>query len=606
MRIYLLKQIESGEATDNVRRSIKEGERLKNFYKQTFLNIFEPLLASQGQTKDTIVEGFDAIIQRLGRYLDSNEAERAKLASERAKKKGIQQIQESTAQALGEPITQPTSIQKEVEEGIAKIQQAAVEKTAEASAKSSSVLGSLKGMWNESQALYEADHEKEQQRKREEQKLQAAIEREEFKSQLRREEIQLQRELNQESLRSLIDQARDSINQAVQEGITRIQDSTQSHEDAILGIQRAANQAIKDIKFAKEYYSKSGTTNALTANASTNTLEVPPQPLSYQPPATITADDLLSELPVVPSASPRTPVLDAEELRRRLEKLQEGTPIMDLTKLRGEVERLEPSQSVAFTELPGAPAVPQESPGPRVVGPRRRQMAMRFGAQPMPQAPKPPPPTAPTPSRSFISFTDPKFLFPPPEKLSQINASDILPQTPTPPPPVPPPLPKSSFVFSSQLQPPAPEAQFQSMSLPQSPFSTAFTSLPPQSNIKPSQPSEPYIPSPQGYSLPPTDRSEIEKLLWDKPKEPSGQPQPKNSREEMEERRVRIISDMGYPSIDEIQKITSVDRIYDMREELKHDIRIQTGKLVGLKNKKVKLQKMKLILPHKKILLMLW
>ena len=128
MRIYLLKQIESGEATDNVRRSIKEGERLKNFYKQTFLNIFEPLLASQGQTKDTIVEGFDAIIQRLGRYLDSNEAERAKLASERAKKKGIQQIQESTAQALGEPITQPTSIQKEVEEGIAKIQQAAVEK----------------------------------------------------------------------------------------------------------------------------------------------------------------------------------------------------------------------------------------------------------------------------------------------------------------------------------------------------------------------------------------------------------------------------------------------------------------------------------------------
>ena len=128
MRIYLLKQIESGEATDNVRRSIKEGERLKNFYKQTFLNIFEPLLASLGQTKDTIVEGSDAIIQRLGRYLDSNEAERAKLASERAKKKGIQQIQESTAQALGEPITQPTSIQKAVEEGIAKIQQAAVEK----------------------------------------------------------------------------------------------------------------------------------------------------------------------------------------------------------------------------------------------------------------------------------------------------------------------------------------------------------------------------------------------------------------------------------------------------------------------------------------------
>lgn len=160
MRIYLLKQIESGEATDNVRRSIKEGERLKNFYKQTFLNIFEPLLASQGQTKDTIVEGFDAIFQRLGRYLDSNEAERAKLASERAK--GIQQIQESTAQALGEPITQPTSIQKAVEEGKAKIQQAAVEKaSADSPAKSPSVLWSLKGMWNESQALYEADQEKE-------------------------------------------------------------------------------------------------------------------------------------------------------------------------------------------------------------------------------------------------------------------------------------------------------------------------------------------------------------------------------------------------------------------------------------------------------------
>ena len=339
MRIYLLKQIESGEATDNVRRSIKEGERLKNFYKQTFLNIFEPLLASQGQTKDTIVEGFDTVIQRLGRYLDSNEAERAKLASERAKKKGIQQIQESTAQALGEPITQPSSIQKAVEEGIAKIQQVAVEKTAEASAKSPSVLGSLKGMWNESQALYEADQEKEQQREREKKQRQAAIEMEEFKSQLRLEELQLQRELNQESLKSLVDQARDSINQAVQEGITRIQDSTQSHEDAILGIQRAANPATKDIKFAKEYYSKSG-----VSDASTNTLEVPQQPLSYQPPATTTADDLLPalpelpELPVVPSASPRTRMLDVEELQRRLEKLQEGTPIMGVSKLRGEVE----------------------------------------------------------------------------------------------------------------------------------------------------------------------------------------------------------------------------------------------------------------------------
>lgn len=408
-------------------------------------------------------------------------------------------------------------------------------------------------------------------------------------------------ELNQESLRSLVDQARHSINQAVQEGTTRIQDSTQSHEDAILGIQRAANQAIKDIKFAKEHYSKSG-----VSDASTNTLDVPPQPLSYQPPATITRDDLLPELPVVPSASPRTPVLDAEELRRRLEKLQEETPIMDLTKLRGEVERLEPSQSVAFTELPGAPAVPQESPspreagGPRVVGPRRRQMAMRFGPQPMPQAPRSPPPTAPTPSvapnpsSSFISFTDPKFLFPPPEEIPQINASDILPQAPTPPPPVPPPLPKSPFIFSSQLQPPTPEGQFQSVSLPQSPFSTAFTSLPPQCNIKPSQPSEPYIPSPQGYSLPPTDRSEIEKLLWDRqeePKEPSGpsgQPQQTNYRQIIKDRRAKIISDMGYPPIDEIQKITSVDRIYDMREELKHDIRIQTGTLVGLQNKKNK------------------
>lgn len=466
MRIYLLKQIESGEATDNVRRSIKEGERLKNFYKQTFLNIFEPLLASQGQTKDTIVEGFDAVIQRLGRYLDSNEAERAKLASERAKKKGIQQIQESTAQALGEPITQPSSIQKAVEEGIAKIQQAAVEKaSAEASAKSPSVLGSLKGMWNESQALYEADQEKEQQREREKKQRQAAIEMEEFKSQLRREELQLQRELNQESLRSLIDQARDSINQAVKEGITRIQDSTQSHEDAILGIQRAANQAIKDIKFAKEYYSKSGTTNALTANASTNTLEVPPKPLSYQPPATaaVTADDLLPalpelpELPVVPSASPRTPVLDAEELRRRLEKLQEGTPIMDLSKLRGEVERLEPSESVAFTELPGAPAVPQKSPR-KAGGPRRRQMAMRFGAQPMPQAPTPP---IIPPGKSSVGIAVGA------EEIPQITASDILSQAPTPPTParfpsvpplVPPPLLKRPFVFSSQLQPPAPEA----------------------------------------------------------------------------------------------------------------------------------------------------
>lgn len=294
-------------------------------------------------------------------------------------------------------------------------------------------------------------------------------------------------------------------------------------------------------------------------------------------------------------------MLDAEELRRRLEKLQEETPIMDLTKLRGEVERLEPSQSVAFTELPGAPAVPQESPGPHVVGPRRRQMAMRFGPQPMPQAPKPPPPTAPTPSvapnpsSSFISFTDPKS--PPPEEIPQIKASDILPQAPTPPPPVPPPLPKSPFIFSSQLQPPTPEAQFQSVSLPQSPFSTAFTSLPPQSNIKPSQPSEPYIPSPQGYSLPPTDRSEIEKLLWDRQEEPeepsgpsgpSGQPQQTNYRQIIKDRRAKIISDMGYPPIDEIQKITSVDRIYDTREELKHDIRIQTGTLVGLQNKKNK------------------
>ena len=103
------------------------------------------------------------------------------------------------------------------------------------------------------------------------------------------------------------------------------------------------------MKFAREYYSKSG-----VSDVSTNTLEVP------QPPATITADDILPELPVVPSASPRTRVLDVEELQRRLEKLQEGTPIMDVSKLRGEVERLEPSQSVAFSEGAGAPAVPQE------------------------------------------------------------------------------------------------------------------------------------------------------------------------------------------------------------------------------------------------------
>lgn len=109
------------------------------------------------------------------------------------------------------------------------------------------------------------------------------------------------------------------------------------------------------------------------------------------------------------------------------------------------------------------------------------------------------------------------------------------------------------------------------LSLPQSPFSTAFTSLPPQSNIKPSQPSEPYIPSPQGYSLPPTYRSEKEKLLWDRQeetKEPSGQPKPKNSREEMEERRARIISDMGYPPIDELEDILSIDDVYRMRNEL--------------------------------------
>ena len=269
---------------------------------------------------------------------------------------------------------------------------------------------------------------------------------EEFKSQLRREELQLQRELNQESLRSLVDQARDSINQAVQEGITRIQDSTQSHEDAILGIQRAANQAIKDVKFAKEYYSKSGVSDAPTANASTNTLEVPQQPLSYQPPATapataaVTADDLLPELPVVPSASPRTRMLDVEELQRRLEKLQEGTSIMGVTKLRGEVERLEPSQSVAFTELPGAPAVPQESPGPRKAGvPRCRQMAMIFGAQPMPQAPTQP---IIPPGKSSVGIAVGA------EEIPQIRASDILPQAPTPPTParytlVPPSVPPS-------------------------------------------------------------------------------------------------------------------------------------------------------------------
>lgn len=278
-------------------------------------------------------------------------------------------------------------------------------------------------------------------------------------------------------------------------------------------------------------------------------------------------------------------MLDAEELRRRLEKLQKGTPFMDLPKLRGEVERLEPSQSIAFTELPGAPAVPQESSGPRVVGPRRRQMAMRFGAQPMPQAPTPPI-SPPGKSSVGIAFG--------PEEIPQIKASDILPQAPTPSqifPSVPPPLPKSPFVFSSQLQPPAPEAQFQSMSLPQSPFSTAFTSLPPQSNIKPSQPSEPYLPIPQSFTLPPTDRAKIEKLFYGKPQEPSGpsgQPQPKNSREEMAERRANIISDMGYPPIDEIEDMMQIEQVYNMKDELKNDIRIQTGKLVGLQNKKNK------------------
>lgn len=113
---------------------------------------------------------------------------------------------------------------------------------------------------------------------------------------------------------------------------------------------------------------------------------------------------------------------------------------MGVTKLRGEVEGLEPSQSVAFTELPGAPAVPQESPGPRKAGvPRCRQMAMIFGAQPMPQAP-----TAPIipPGKSSVGIAVGA------EEIPQIRASDILPQAPTPPTParftlVPPSVPPS-------------------------------------------------------------------------------------------------------------------------------------------------------------------
>ena len=311
------------------------------------------------------------------------------------------------------------------------------------------------------------------------------------------------------------------------------------------------------MKFAREYYSKSG-----VSDVRTNTLEVP------QPPATITADDILPELSVVPSASPRTRVLDVEELQRRLEKLQEGTPIMNVSKLRGEVERLEPSQSVAFSEGAGAPAVPQESP--RVASPRRRQMAMRFEAQPMPQAPKPPPILLP-PGKSS-------------EEIPQIKTSDILPQAPTPS--VPPPLPKSPFIFSSQLQP----KQFQSLTLPKSPFSSSFTSLPPQSNIKLPKPTEPYLPIPQSFTLPPADQSEIEKLLYGKPQEPSGPSGPRqtNYRQILEDRRARIISDMGYPPIDEIEDIMQIGQVYNMKDELKNDIRIQTGKLVGLQNKKNK------------------
>lgn len=236
---------------------------------------------------------------------------------------------------------------------------------------------------------------------------------------------------------------------------------------------------------------------------------------------------------------------------------------MGLSKLREEAEQLAPSYyGIAFSDVAGAPEVPSASPRAPTAKPRRRQMAMRFGVQPqpLPQAPTPP-------TERPIFFT------------SQLPSVKAPPATT-----------------------PSSAPQFQSLPVPTTPISAAFSSLPPQSKVKLTKPAEPYLPTPQSFASPPVDRSEIEKMLYGQPQQrnpldepglvpPPPSPIPKNPGQQKQETQARIITDMGYPPIDEIEDIIDIDQIYNMRDELENDIRIQTGKLVGLQNKKNKTKK---------------
>lgn len=129
MRLLILQQIESDAATKYVRNSIKKGLYIKDYYRESFRKIFEPLLPSQFGIKKSIdnqnyalanelADGFDNVLQRIDRYLYDV---KIKEENQEAAQMGVRDIQNAVQNLLP---NQQVQIQPQAVQPLLQIQDA--------------------------------------------------------------------------------------------------------------------------------------------------------------------------------------------------------------------------------------------------------------------------------------------------------------------------------------------------------------------------------------------------------------------------------------------------------------------------------------------------
>ena len=142
VRFLTLQKIDSDAASRNVRDKIKQGLYIKEYYKESFKKLFQPLLDSQFGIKQSIdkqqksladqfADGFDRVLQRINLYVDNETEERKRKEEEQAAaEEGVEAIRQEIRQATPEQheelktdSTQPLlQIQEAVNRGLEQIQ----------------------------------------------------------------------------------------------------------------------------------------------------------------------------------------------------------------------------------------------------------------------------------------------------------------------------------------------------------------------------------------------------------------------------------------------------------------------------------------------------